>query len=266
MPVPWPARLAERLGLATLPCVEHHEVRLARPLGRSTRLRIAFASDFHAGPVTPPRVIDEAIKLLAQADADVLLLGGDFVSLRARYAVDLVTRLATIPARLGRYAVLGNHDHWVDAARIADLLRRAGIDVLTNRNVRLPEPFGNVSICGIDDHESGEPDGAATVAGAAAVRVLLMHAPSGLLDIGDRSFDVALCGHTHGGQIALPRGRPLVVANGRLTRQYNAGRFMVEHERTLIVSRGVGCSGMPIRLNAPPAVMTCDVHGAATAP
>ena len=244
MPVPWPARLAERLGLATLPCVEHHEVRLARPLGRSTRLRIAFASDFHAGPVTPPRVIDEAIKLLAQADADVLLLGGDFVSLRARYAVDLVTRLATIPARLGRYAVLGNHDHWVDAARIADLLRRAGID----------------------DHESGEPDGAATVAGAAAVRVLLMHAPSGLLDIGDRSFDVALCGHTHGGQIALPRGRPLVVANGRLTRQYNAGRFMVEHERTLIVSRGVGCSGMPIRLIAPPAVMTCDVHGAATAP
>jgi predicted MPP superfamily phosphohydrolase len=266
MPTAWPSRLAERLGLVSLPCVEHHDVRIARPLGRATRLRIAFASDFHAGPVTSPRVLDEAITLLTRADADLVLLGGDFVSLRDGYAADLATRFAAIPARLGRYAVLGNHDHWAGGTAVAEHLRRAGIEVLMNSNLRLPDPFGNVSLCGIDDHESGEPDAAAAFAGAAPVRVLLMHQPSGLLDIGGQSFDVAVCGHTHGGQIALPGGRPIIVANGRLTRRYNAGRFVVEGERTLLVSRGVGCSGMPIRFNAPPAVMTCDLHGTALEP
>ena len=263
MPTMWPARLADRLGVVSLPCVEHHDVHIARRLGRAGRLRIAFASDFHAGPVTSPRVLDEATRLLTRADADVLLLGGDFVSLRANYAADLAARFAAVPARLGRYAVLGNHDHWSGGAAVAGHLRGAGIEVLMNSNVRLPDPFGDVCICGIDDHESGEPDAAAAFAGAAPVRVVLMHQPSGLLDIGERSFDVAVCGHTHGGQIALPGGRPIIVANGRLTRRYNAGRFVVEGERTLIVSRGVGCSGMPIRFNAPPAVLTCDLHGAA---
>ena len=265
MPTAWPARVAERLGLVSLPCVEHHDVHVTHPLGRSGRLRLAFASDFHAGPVTPARVIDEAITLLARAEADVLLLGGDFVSLRASYAVDLVARLAAIPAPLGCYAVLGNHDHWADAAGVVEHLRGAGINVLINSNVRLPDPFGNVSICGVDDHESGEPDAIAALNGAAAVRVVLMHAPSGLLDIGEGSFDVAVCGHTHGGQIALPGGRQIIVANGLLSRRYNAGRFALERGRTLIVSRGVGCSGLPIRLNAPPSVLTCDLHGPATA-
>ena len=50
-------------------------------------------------------------------------------------------------------------------------------------------------------------------AGAGGLRVVLMHAPSGLLDIGVEAFTVAVCGHTHGGQVALPSGRPLVVGH-----------------------------------------------------
>jgi hypothetical protein len=211
--------------------------------------------------MTPQHVIDQAIMHLSQADADLLLLGGDFVSLQAEYARDLVSRLAAIPAALGRYAVLGNHDYWADGAEVAAHLRRVGIEVLTNRNVRLPDPFGNVSICGVDDHTSGEPNADQAFRGSEAVRVVLMHAPSGLLDIGERSFDVALCGHTHGGQIARSNGRPLIVAHGQLSRRYNAGRFAINGNTTLLVSRGVGCSAMPFRFNAPPNVLTCTLHG-----
>jgi len=269
-PTCWPAGLAMRLGVSASVAVDHHDVHVPSSLGSADTLRIAFASDFHAGPMTPPDVIDQAITQLSGANADLLLLGGDFVSLRAEYARDLVSRLASVPAPLGRYAVLGNHDYWADGAGVAGHLQSVGIEVLTNRHVRLASPFGNVSICGVDDHTSGEPDADAAFRGSEAVRVVLMHAPSGLLDIGERSFAVALCGHTHGGQMALPNGRPLIVAHGRLSRRYNAGRFAINGDKTLLVSRGIGCSAMPFRFNAAPNVLTCTIHGrrrtAATSP
>ena len=94
-------------------------------------------------------------------------------------------------------------------------LTTAGMDVLINRNVRLPPPFDRVWICGLDDHPGGTPNADAALASAAGVRVVLMHSPSNLLDLGRRRFDLALCGHTHGGQIALPGGIPLVVPKAR---------------------------------------------------
>jgi uncharacterized protein len=258
----WPARLASELGASVDVAVEQHDVGVSSSLGSADTLRIKFASDFHAGPSTPHKAIDNALEQLARIDADILLLGGDFVSLRAEYARDLARRLAAIPAPLGRYAVLGNHDHWSDAAAVTALLEEAGITVLTNRTVRLKEPFADVSICGLDDHTSGAPDADAAFAGAGVTRIVLMHSPSSLLDLGDRAFVVAMCGHTHGGQIAMPGGTPLKVADGPLSRRYNAGRFELDHGRVLLVSRGVGCSTVPVRLNSPPAVMICTVRKA----
>ena len=241
--------------------VEHHEVTVSSSLGAAPSLRIKFAADFHAGPSTPQKAIDNALEQLEKLEADILLLGGDFVSLRAENARDLARRLATIPAPLGRYAVLGNHDHWSGGDAVTRHLDDAGITVLTNRSVRLPDPFVGVSICGLDDHTSGTPDAAAAFAGAAATRIVLMHAPSNLLDVGDRMFAVAMCGHTHGGQIAMPNGAPIKVAHGPLSRRYNAGRFDLDDGRVLLVSRGIGCSTVPVRLNSSPAVMLCTVRG-----
>jgi predicted MPP superfamily phosphohydrolase len=222
-------------------------------------LRIAFASDFHAGPITPPLLIDRAVDRLIEARADLVLLGGDFVSLRAADAASLVARLAIVPAPLGRYAVLGNHDHDSNGPAMAAMLEAAGVTVLTNRSVRLPAPFAGISLCGLDDHTLGAPDAAAAFAEAAPVRIVLMHAPSGLLDVGAHPFAVALCGHTHGGQLALPNGWPVLTACGPLSRRYTAGRYALDGGRTLFVSRGVGYTALPIRLNAPPSIMLCTI-------
>jgi predicted MPP superfamily phosphohydrolase len=254
--------MARYLGASDEVGVERHEVRVRAPLGNATVLRIAFASDFHAGPATSPQAIEQAVDQLRRADADVVLFGGDFVSLRAEYARELIRLLTTVPARYGRFAVLGNHDYWADATAVSRQLRDAGIHLLTNTSARLGEPFSNVSVCGLDDHMSGNPDALAAFRDAGPVRIVLMHAPSGLLDVGTHRFDVALCGHTHGGQIALPSGRPLIVAHGRLSRRFSHGRHALDAGGVLLVSRGVGCSVVPIRLNAPAAVMLCTVSGA----
>jgi predicted MPP superfamily phosphohydrolase len=255
----WPAKTVRRLGLQAPLRVREHLVAVPSIGGRD-RLRVAYASDFHAGPMTDRGLIAEACEVLKSAAPDVLLLGGDFVEYDARQIDWMAPLLGDVPAPAGRYAVPGNHDRWTDMNRITGALRRSGIEMLVNQSVRLPEPYHHVWICGLDDPLAGGPEPAATLGGAAGTRILLMHSPSGLADVGSEHFDLALCGHTHGGQVALPRGIPIVVPEGRLCRKYARGRFDVGGGRTMLVSCGIGCSGVPLRLFANPEILVCEVR------
>jgi predicted MPP superfamily phosphohydrolase len=255
----WPVRLARRLGVRYRVRTVEHTVLLATRSGLVRPLRIAFASDFHTGPTTDPAVLVGACNALRAAAPDVLLLGGDFVGFEADAIDWLAPLLGSIPAPLGRFAVLGNHDRWTDADYIGRRLEDAGIQLLVNRNVRLAAPADGLWICGLDDDRHGRPDGAAALEGADAARIVLMHSPSGLLELGSQRFDLALCGHTHGGQIALPGGIPLLLPAGPLSRRYARGRFDLGEGRTLIVSVGLGCGGLPIRTFATPEILLCHV-------
>jgi uncharacterized protein len=241
----WPARVAHALGA-------QGEVRLTRQHFRvegvsAPALSIGFAADFHAGPCTHPRVLESACTELARLEAPVLLLGGDFVCLSSRDIGQLAPRLAAIPAPLGKFAVLGNHDYWAGPRPVVRALEAAGIRVLINESVRLPAPWNDIWICGLDDPIAGRPEPEQLFAGAGDRRVVLMHAPSGLGAIGDQRFDLALCGHTHGGQVALPGSRPLFIPDLREFRRFAYGRFGLAGGRELFVTRGVGYSTAPIR-------------------
>jgi uncharacterized protein len=242
--------------------VVEYTVELSGAARDSPPLTAAFASDFHAGPTTDPEVLRRACTALRAAQPDVLLLGGDFVSLDLRQIDWLAPLLGSIPAPLGRLAVLGNHDRWNGADHIVGALEAAGIEVLTNRNRRLAPPFDNIWVCGLDDFVSGIPDARTAFAGAQGARVVLMHAPANLLNLRDERFDAAFCGHTHGGQIAWPSGAPITVAPGPLSRAYNRGRFRMGHGGTLVVSVGLGCSTLPLRLNSAPEVIVCRLGAA----
>ncbi|HEU4698606.1 MAG TPA: metallophosphoesterase [Gemmatimonadales bacterium] len=262
----WSARVAYRLGGQRTLEVSEHDVALAgRERGRPP-LRVAFASDFHAGPTTHDALLDHACERLAELRPDLLLLGGDFVSFDARCVDRLAERLGAIPAPFGRFAVLGNHDWWTDPARVTQRLEAAGVRMLTNRSARLDPPHDDLWVCGLDDWLLGEPDAGAALAGATGLRLVLMHEPSTLLDLGDAPFALALCGHTHGGQIALPGGLAPVVPAGRLSRRYVRGRYALAGGRTLIVSRGVGFSTVPVRLFAPSEIHLCTLAGPDPAP
>ncbi len=258
----WVVRIARALGLR--PTLKVTEVNLEAdwPSG-SPSLRIGYASDFHAGPTTDPGVFELASEALRAAGLDVVLLGGDFVNFRTTELDVLLPHLERLATELPCFAVLGNHDWLADARTITTKLEGIGITVLTNRNARLPAPFDQVWICGLDDHWCGEPDADRAFREADGFRIVLMHAPSGLLDIGEHRFDLALCGHTHGGQIALPGGRPLILPHGALSRRYCRGRYDLAERRTLIVSLGVGCALMPLRVHADAEVVVCTLRPAA---
>jgi uncharacterized protein len=259
----WAAKLARRFRLHGRIARVEHDVTIRR-WARGRPLRIVFASDFHAGPVTHPELLNEASRAIAGGKPDVLLLGGDFISPHARYIDGLAERLRQIEAPLGKFAVLGNHDLYADDEYILERLAAAGVRTLVNETVRLAPPFEEIFLCGLDDATAGAPDPAAALRGADGVRIMLMHSPDGLLGLRGHRFELAFCGHTHGGQVAFPGGRPVWMPGGVLNRRYAHGTHVLPDfgNATLIVSRGIGCSGVPLRLFAPPEVHVCTVRPA----
>lgn len=247
----WPARLTRALGLQRTVRVRHH--RVGAPLAKP--LRIAFISDLHAGPTTHSSLLDEAFEKLAATGSDVVLLGGDYVFLFAEYIEAIASRLRRIRAPLGIYAVMGNHDLWADDAAIARALEGAGARVLVNETVDL----GEVALVGLDDPWTGaRPRLPLLPPGDDRVRVVLAHAPEVMMHLGDEPFTLALCGHTHGGHIALPGEVPLLVP-GPLSRRYAHGRYDAGGGRTLIVSRGIGGTEVALRTFADPDILVVEL-------
>lgn len=236
-------------------------VELPKSLGRHNLLRVAFASDLHAGHLTPTGTIVAACEALMEAGPDLILLGGDYVCSNIGELEAILPALALLRAPCGVFAVLGNHDHSAGAALISSGLESSGIKVLCNSSVQLAEPFSNVLLVGLDDHLGGQPRAAEAHWDGQCATLLLIHQPSGLLDAGGRPFDLALAGHTHGGQITLPGGRAPMAAPGPLSRMYRAGRYCLPEGRVLCVSVGVGQSLLPLRLGPRTEVLLLDLVG-----
>lgn len=252
--------LSYHLGLHGKLGVTYHTLMLAPEQRLAQPLKIAFASDFHAGRTTHPAIFDDLFARIASEQPDVLLLGGDYITGPATHVTVLCERLANCHPPHGKFAVFGNHDLSTDDALIARLFEQAGVRMLVNRAATLAPPFDTVSVCGMDDPWTGAPDAAATFDGAGPVRLLLMHAPDGLLKLHGQRYDIGFAGHTHGGQIALPNGTPIIMPQGPLSRPYYYGRFPVPGNGDLIVTRGVGCGGIPVRINANPELVICTVQ------
>jgi hypothetical protein len=223
-------------------------------------LTVALVSDLHVGA---PFVDADAIaRLRAEVDAqkpDVVLLAGDLLvgnePLAQQVSPDeAASTLTGWTAPLGVYAVLGNHDWWVDGPGTTRALERAGLRVLENEAVRLERDGGAVYVAGLADVWTRTPDADAALAGVPerAPVVAFTHNPDVFPDLPAR-FVVVLAGHTHGGQVALPLvGRPVVPS--KFKQRYAEGH-VIEEGRHLFVTTGVGTSVLPVRFGVPPEVV-----------
>jgi len=249
------------------PVVREARVEVRRWPAGAPPVRLLLISDIHvAGPDMPPSRLDAIVGQINALAPDVVLIAGDFISEKRvathAYSFDEIAfPLRRLQAPLGVFAVLGNHDYWVDAPAARAALTRAGVRVLFNEAVRA----GPLAIGGLDDDYTGHADLGRTVVAmqmAGGVPVLLSHSPDPFPDL---PVDVPLmvAGHTHCGQISLPLVGPLATAS-RYGNRYACGRIN-ERGRTLIVGAGVGTSIVPVRIGAVPDMWLVELGPAAPA-
>jgi predicted MPP superfamily phosphohydrolase len=226
-------------------------------------VRLGVASDLHAGaPHAGERKLAAVVERLNGEAPDAILLLGDFIDAHplwgGRVSPEQIAReLSALRAPLGVFAVLGNHD-WKQAGdRMWRALEDADIEVLENRAVRT----GGFHVAGLADLRCRRPDLPTTLAAVQPGEpvVLLAHDPDVFPYVPER-VALTLSGHLHGGQVAIPVIRRPAIPS-RYGERYARGH-VVEEDRHLFVSSGVGTSGLPLRLLAPPEVVLLELVSA----
>jgi hypothetical protein len=221
-------------------------------------LRVLLISDPHAGPFVSPGALAEAFARLLAVEPDLVLLGGDLVTTGPGEFVSHRAAFERLRARLGVYAVLGNHDHYGgEPERLRALVEGAGIPVLHNRSIRLRRGAHTLDVAGVDDLLLGRTDLDAALAGTRPPVLLLSHNPDLLFEAARRGVALQLSGHTHGGQIRLP-GCPVLVRQSRY--RLDEGRYRAGTTE-LVVSRGLGAVALPWRAGCAPEAVLVRLRG-----
>ena len=256
-----PSRLVER----------DHALALPRWPETCDGLRIDVVSDTHTGsPNNGLDHLDRWVRRLAGSDADLVLMAGDYVILSVflgEYvpAETIAEHLKPLTARKPVYAVLGNHDWWKDGELVSRAFASAGVTMIDNRAVRVDVRGCRFWIAGLGDLLEGRPDVQGTFAMIAddAPVLVLTHEPD-LLPRIPPHVALTVAGHTHGGQIdPWPFRRqpsPFVLHSHRLK------WHVVDGERHLFVTPGIGTSILPMRFGVPPEISRLTLRSAAPAP
>lgn len=213
--------------------------------------RLLQISDIHLDCVEG--LADELIDLINHTPHDLAVITGDFADHPAGYFHDCLDDIRRVSASLGRGTLvsLGNHD----VLEIVPHLEEAGLRVLLNENVIIERGGEKLWIAGIDDpHFYGTQDleSAHRSIPQGACAILLSHSPETFDEARRYGFSFMLSGHTHGGQICLPGGFP-VVRNGRCPTRMISGPWE-HHGLHGYTSRGTGACGVAARFNCPPEI------------
>ena len=254
-------RLALRLSLmygrgrgnAARIAVRENVVRLAHLPEAFEGFTLLQLTDLHAD--ANPGALDTLQRLLPTLRYDHCVLTGDFRALSfgpVEAALAGMARLAPL-LKPPVHGVLGNHD----SIRMLPALEAMGIPLLMNEAVTLERGGARIHLAGIDDAHYFQTHDLAAVRAqipAGEVAILLSHTPEAYAEGAAAGFDLMLSGHTHGGQICLPGGVPVILQTKGMPRRYGSGPWR-HGGLTGFTSRGAGTSMVHVRFNCPAEVV-----------
>jgi len=244
--------------------------RFAGPRAYRSRLghaRIAHLTDLHVGRVTPFAVQQAAVEMTNAERPDLVVLTGDFVCHSQLWLDQLVQVVSGFKAPT--IAVLGNHDHWSGADEVEAALKRAGVEVLRNRNTTVTLGHERLQVVGLDDAYTGHAriDEAVKGLRRELPTLALSHIAEEADGLWKRGIPLVLSGHTHGGQVTLARLHELslgkIGGHKYLHGLYGSREARGNHEDSAVeplptrrkdeggavyVGAGIGAAVLPLRL------------------
>ena len=231
--------------------------------------RIAQVSDLHNAEFGEGS--EKLIELLSQTDPDMIVITGDLIDSR-HTDIEIALEFARHAIKLAPvYYVSGNHEARVREYEDLKMgLAEAGVIVLEDQKVQITREGGSITLMGIDDpsfqedYLFGDSESVARQAikdlqnESDGYTILLSHRPELFDSYVDSGVDLVFSGHAHGGQFRLPFIGGLVAPNQGFFPKYDAGQF-TEENTTMIVSRGVGNSIIPLRFNNRPEIVVAEL-------
>jgi len=233
--------------------IEHVPVAIENLPAAFNGFRILQLSDIHADGIS-----DRGHKLagiLGQITADLMVVTGDVRFLTQDAYAPALKRtedlVQSVKAPHGVWGVLGNHD-FIEFIRP---LEQAGIRMLLNEAVAIRKMGAEFWLAGIDDahlYDCHDIFKAMAEVPPEAVTIMLSHTPETYAEAARAGVDYILCGHTHGGQICLPGGLPLMT-NAKCPRRFCSGSWQFKRMKGY-TSRATGSSCLPVRFLCPPEI------------
>ena len=240
---------------------------------KGQRLTITVIADIHAGgPNMGIARVREVVDAAQALKSDLIVVLGDYFATH-RFVTERVpatawaAELARLRAPLGVYAILGNHDWWYGLDAVRGAFANIAVPLMENDVVHIGKEGERFWLAGLgdqlahwigDSHFEGVDDLPGTLARVTSDDpvILLAHEPDIFTQVPAR-VALTIAGHTHGGQIRLPLIAP-VWAPSEYGARFAYGHI-VEGGRHLIVSGGLGCSKVPLRLGVPPEILRIEL-------
>jgi predicted MPP superfamily phosphohydrolase len=220
-------------------------------------MRVLLVTDIHAGIFLKPETLGGIVVGLMRRSPDLVIIGGDLVTGHVSEATPYLKILqAFAAAPLGAWFCYGNHDYFGgNPDELRENLAAVGIETLKNESTCLSHRGGSFVLGGIDDLLFGKPNWQALESRSGMPHLLMAHNPDHFHDAVSRSIPLTLAGHTHGGQIRLPNGPPIIRQS-----RYCLDEGVYRREGSLlIVSRGLGSVALPFRWGADPEAVLIEI-------
>jgi len=244
------------------PRIRRHEIAIPGLPEAFDGFRVAQISDLHCGPFASGARVEGWVAEVNALGADLVAVTGDLIASGPSFVPVVAAALGKLRGRDGVVACMGNHDYFTEGEIMVHALERAGLTLLRNRGIELRRGDATLYVAGVDDTWTGRDDLDEALAGrpAQAPVLLLAHDPALFPDAAARAVALTLSGHTHGGQL----GVPLLAKRINLARvmtPFTTGLYQIG-QATLYVNRGLGTTGMPIRLSVPPEIAVITLRRA----
>lgn len=227
--------------------------------------RVAQLSDVHVGSLYAEPELARLVARTNRLEVDLVALTGDYVTSGNRFHAVAARGLATLRAKEGVFAVMGNHDYAGDGEPLMRTFVEHGVRLLSNDAVRLQRGDAELIVAGLDDIYTRRADVDRMFAAVRALEAA-PSAPVLVLAHDPRTFDriaahrpaLVLSGHTHWGQVGVPF----------LATRYNVGRRLFRHAAglyregvtALYVHPGIGATGPPFRLGVAPEITVFELR------
>lgn len=221
--------------------------------------RIAFISDLHYKSLLKEKGLNDLVRLLIAQKADVLLMGGDYQE-GCEYVEPLFAALSRVKTPMGTYGVMGNNDYERCHDDIVKTMEHYGMRVLEHEVDTLRKDGQQIIIAGVRNpfdlaHNGVSPSLALSPRDFV---ILLVHTPDYVEDVSVANTDLALAGHTHGGQVRVFGIAPAL--NSHYGNRFVTGLAYNSAKIPLIITNGIGTSQMPIRIGAPAEIIMITLH------